>query len=238
MRILKKLKFFLIGTLFLPFILSGQKIVKEFTPTTFTSGQLSELKNEFGTNKIIPKEYEPQILIALSYFPELKNSAIEFRIKKTKTPLASRPKIVGLLQGASSRKYIITISEQSNALLEPILLKNLAFNAQIGVLGHELSHVSDYCTKGFRKLSNLLLIEIFSKKQVDQFEGRTDLICIQHGLGYQLLDWSKSVRQKLKKEYWRGANNSESRASKERYLNPETILHYIHTTSIYNRVED
>lgn len=55
--------------------------------------------------------------------------------------------------------------------------------------------------KGFSKMSNLLFIEIFSKKQVDKFENRTDHICINHGLGFQLLDWSKSVRQNLKIDY-------------------------------------
>lgn len=83
-------------------------------------------------------------------------------------------------------------------------------------------------------MSNLLLIEIFSKKQVDEFESRTDLICIHHGLGYQLLDWSTSVRENLKIENWRGANNIEFKAKKERYLNPDSIIHEIKILSIYN----
>ncbi|TEB40289.1 hypothetical protein D0809_31370, partial [Flavobacterium circumlabens] len=91
--------------------------------------------------------------------------------------------------------------------LKPILLENLSFNAQIGVLGHELSHVSDYSTKGFGKMMNLLRIELLSKDKVDAFESQTDLYCIEHGLGYQLLDWSKSVRENIKLDFWRGANN-------------------------------
>ncbi len=113
------------------------------------------------------------------------------------------------------------------------MFKNLNFNAQIGVLGHELSHISDYTYKGFGKMSNLLLIEIFSKKQVDLFESRTDLICIHHGLGYQLLDWSTSVRINLNIENWRGANNIEFKAKKERYLNPETISEIMKSLSTY-----
>lgn len=178
--------------------------------------------------------YETQILIALSYFPELKNTTIEFRLKKAKTPLSSRPNLIGIFQSAKKRKYIITISKATNSILEPILFKNLNFNAQIGVLGHELSHVSDYMTKNFSEMSNLLFIQIFSKKQVDKFESRTDRICIDHDLGYQLLDWSKSVREKLKIDYWRGANNIQFKPKKERYLNPETILETIKTSTIYN----
>jgi hypothetical protein len=238
MRVENTLKFFMNCIVLVPFILSAQKIVKEFSSTNFNTEQLKELKNEFGTNKIFPAVYEPQILIALSYFPELKNITIEFRLKKTNTPLSSKPKLFGLLQSAKNRRYIVTISEATNSRLEPILFKNLNFNAQVGVLGHELSHVSDYMTKGFGKMSNLLLIEIFSKKQVDSFESRTDLICIYHGLGYQLLEWSKSVRQNLKIEYWCGADNLQYMTKKERYLNPETIVKAIESLSIYNQLNN
>ena len=61
-------------------------------------------------------------------------------------------------------------------------------------------------------MCNLLGIEFFSKCQVDKFESRTDLICINHGLGYQLLDWSKSIRENLKVVNWRGAENIDSKS--------------------------
>lgn len=214
---------------------NAQEIVKTFFSNTYSGEKLQQLKAEFAANKIIPNVYESQILIALSYFPELKNTTIEFRLKKTNTPLSSRPKFFGLFQSAKSRKYIITISEATNSRLEPILFKNLNFNAQVGVLGHELSHVSDYMSKGFSKMTNLLWIEIFSKKQVDKFETRTDHICINHGLGYQLLDWSSSVRRNLKIEYWRGADNLKYMTKKERYLNPETIEQVLKDNQLYNQ---
>lgn len=215
---------------------SAQEIVKQFTKESYSNQKLQDLKKEFGKNKIIPTICESQILIALSYFPELKDTNIEFRLKKNNTPLSSRPNLLGLLQSSKKRKYIITISEATNSMLEPILLKNLNFNAQIGVLGHELSHVSDYMSKGFGKMANLLWIEIFSKKQVDKFETRTDHICINHGLGYQLLDWSSSVRKNLNIEYWRGADNLQYMTKKERYLNPETIIKVLKSKALYNEV--
>lgn len=218
----------------IPTHINAQEIIKQFSSDTLSNEKMEELKKLYTFNKVIPHEYEKQIIIALSYFPELKNTTIEFILKNTNTPLSSKPKLFGLLQSAKSRKYIITISEESNSKLEPILFKNLNFNAQIGVLGHELSHVSDYITKGFSKMSNLLLIQIFSKKQVDRFEYRTDHICINHGLGFQLLDWSTSIRQKLKIDYWRGADNLQYITKKERYLNPETILKKIKTLQIYD----
>jgi hypothetical protein len=233
MVLLDKFKSICLLIAFISLPINAKEIVKNFSSNTYSKEKLNEIKKEFGTNKIIPTAYESQILIALSYFPELKKTTIEFRLRKTNTPLSSKPKLLGLLQSAKKRKYIITISEATNSRLEPILFKNLNFNAQVGVLGHELSHVSDYMSKGFSKMTNLLLIEIFSKKQVDKFETRTDHICINHGLGYQLLDWSKSVRKNLKIDYWRGADNLQYMTKKERYLNPETIINTMKSLTMY-----
>ncbi len=187
--------------------LGAQNTTRRFFADSITNQKIMTLKHEFGAKKTFIKEYEAQILTALSYYPELKNVEIIFRLKKTNTPLTSKPSFVSLFRAAKNRKYIVTISEQTNPYLEPILFKNLNFNAQIGVLGHELSHISNYIHKGFGKMFHIIEIEIFSKKQVDSFEYNTDLTCISHGLGYQLLDWSLSVRQNLGKENWRGANN-------------------------------
>lgn len=94
---------------------------------------MEELKSVYTTNKAIPAIYEKQILIALSYFPEFKNTTIEFRLKKTNTPLSSKPNLFGLFQSAKKRKYVLTISQATNSKLEPILFENLNFYSQIGV---------------------------------------------------------------------------------------------------------
>lgn len=229
MRIL--LSFFI--TVFLTSRVPAQTVVKVIDPTNYSNKVLSAIREEYGKNKEIPKIFEQQILIALSYFPELKDTHIEFRVKKANSPLSARPKVIGLFTSAKKRKYVITISESADPKLESILFNNLSFNAQIGVLGHELSHISDYSTKGFAKMCNLLFIELFSKKEVDKFESRTDLICISHGLGYQLFDWSFSVRQNLNTDYWRGASNINCTKRTERYLNPSTINNILLNNPLY-----
>ena len=90
--------------LFLSVHLTAQKVMKEFTGETFSIQELQELKTQFAKNKIIPEKYETQILIALSYFPELKDTSIEFKLQKTNTPLSSRPSFFGLLQSSKKRK--------------------------------------------------------------------------------------------------------------------------------------
>lgn len=213
--------------------LKAQEIVKTFDQNSFTIDEITNLKTKFGNHKTLIEDYEKQLLIALSYFPELKDIKVKFRLKNRKTPLTTKPTLFSMLCSSKKRTYVITISKKSTDYLENITFKNLRFNAQIGVLGHELSHVSDYINKGFGKMSHIAFIEIFSKKEVDKFEFNTDWNCINHGMGYQLLDWSTNVRQNLKIDNWRGTVNLTADEKSERYMNPSTIKDIISTHPLY-----
>ena len=186
--------------------LQAQVVVKEFYPYSLSDTSFFELKNKYGNKKSLPKPFEKQAIIALSYFPELTDRKIKFRVKNKITPLASRPSFLGMFQTAKKRTYIVSISKKSISFLNAIILHNLNYNAQIGVLGHELSHVSDFNNKSFGGMCKVILGHL-SSKYVDRFEFNTDKICIDHGLGYQLLSWSNNVRENLKTSSWRGADD-------------------------------
>jgi hypothetical protein len=198
--------------------LLSQHIVKTFHKD---SAALYLKDTDTAKYKIIPEMFKDVIRIALLYYPELSATRIEFRIKKAKAPLAARPTIGGILRRPSKRKYIITISNKTTDKTSPIRLKNLGFNAQVGVIGHELAHISQYNSKRFFYFIGLA-IQHLSGRSMDKFENQTDRRCIEHGLGYQLLSWSEEVRKRLSRESWAGVNNSGRK--RERYMNPGTII--------------
>jgi len=80
---------------------------------------------------------------------------------------------------------------------------------------------------------HVISIEIFSKKRVNDFEYNTDLNCINHGLGYQLLDWSINVRKNLGSVNWLGAVNLTANEKSERYMNPSTIIEILNNHPLY-----
>jgi hypothetical protein len=223
------------GIIFLAITFScihAQKPVKEFIRSTFTQADSLRLAKEYGNNKQLPEKFALQALIALSYFPELKNTYIKFVVKPAYSLLQTRPAGHGILN-RNTRRFTITISDSSYWKLEPIMLDPMNFNAQIGVIGHELSHVSDFKRRSFINLA-ISGIRHISSKYIDRFEYRTDSLCIAHGLGYQLLAWSRFVRTTLHTDNYDGADNIDKPMMHERYMNPVTITGHIKKMAIYN----
>jgi hypothetical protein len=208
---------------------------KNFNPDSLSENYFTELKKEFGNNKDYPPQFEKQILIALSYYPELKNSPILFRIRKRHGGLNTRATWPGIFELPRKRHFVITISDSTEEMLMSMLFKNLPFNAQVGVMGHELAHAADFFTMTTKQII-LHALKNVSAKYIDRFEYNTDAICIAHGLGYQLLEWSSYVRKKMNRETWRGPDYIHRPMTKERYMNPDTIIKRIEANPIYQNV--
>ncbi len=169
----------------------------------------------YGQRKTIPVLYEKQILIALNFFPELQHDKIIFRVKHTYTSLCSKPNLVSVLRNSKHRTYLVTISDTTDKVLTLILFKNLHFNAQVGVIGHEIGHAFDFSQKNTFGLVRIGLGNL-SQKFLDRFKYRTDNICIAHVSGYQLLSWSIYVWKILMNENWNRADSIHQLMKRER----------------------
>ena len=199
----------------------------------YDSAEYAQIQQDFGRHKQIPAIYRNQILIALSHFPELKKTHIRIRVKHAYSPLKTTFSKGSAFTLFFSKKFIITISDSSIDLLSPILYKQLDFNAQVGVIGHELSHVADFSAKGFFGLVGMGL-GFMSSRYIDQLEYKTDSICIAHGLGHYLLAWSQFVRNALHSKNYDGADNIKKPMNRERYMNPLTIIKRIEADPQYH----
>jgi len=229
--LLKLFNCFVIGFLFYtPLNSYSQNSIEAFKKDSLSTilPEVSPLKN-----KIIPSQFDTIVKIAFLYFPELEKVSIKIRVKNQASPLNARPNIFALFRKAAKRKYIITISNNTNSKFSSILLSNLSFNSQIGVIGHELSHISDYNQRNGLFCCKLMLMHL-SKKTMDRFEYNTDMLCIKHGLGYQLLSWSKEVRVKLNLTQWKGIKRL-NKQGRERYMNPGSIVSAMAKIKIYNK---
>lgn len=221
---------------FVSFIAQSQSIRKSFLQESFDSCYFANLQKEYGKGKKLPIGFEKQALLALSYYPELKDTKIDFRTRKKNSPLMVRPTVgSAIFRSAKKRRYIVFISSHSSHA-DSILMKNLPLDAQIGVLGHELAHIAFFNKKGRWGMMKVALGN-FSRSYLDRIEFETDRSAIEHGLGWQLLSWSEYVRIKLRLERWRGADeyiHGKASRPRARYMNPETIRTVIAESPVYH----
>jgi hypothetical protein len=211
--------------LFIVFIfLLSNSLNAQITPQKIINAEFisAHFNDSLMVNKSMDSLFMPQIKGALLFYPELKNKKIKFRIKNVKSPLAARPTFWAIFQKPENRTYLITISKKTSERFSPILLKNLSFNAQVGVLGHELSHIAFYNKQKGGYFIRLVFMQL-NTRAMDNFENDTDKRCIEHGLGYQLLAWSTEVREKLNIENWKGVDD-KGVLERERYMSPNSIL--------------
>ncbi|HXA02439.1 MAG TPA: hypothetical protein VNW99_10655 [Cytophagaceae bacterium] len=218
----------------------AQLVTKEFKAPDLDALKVSTLQKEFGSKKMIPAAYEKQALLALSFYPELKEIHIEFREMKMKSTLKAFPTPgSSVFRSAGKRTYVVAICTQYKQGMSPITFDKLPFNAQVGILGHELAHISYFVKKSRLGMLSIALVNI-SKTRTDRFEYMTDGIAIAHGLGWQLLDWSEFIRKTLNIKSYRGIQyylkmkeKSRTPSDQEKYMNPETIRKFIAGNPIY-----
>lgn len=199
---------------------------------SFLNAAYSSLTTQFGENKVLPLGYEKQILFALSYFPELAKTHITFKIKKGKNGIIStRPFNSSILKKSSNRSYIVIINDSSNGRAMPTWL-NADINGQIGILGHELSHIIYFSKQTGLGLLGLGVAHI-SKKYMDGFENKTDSVDIERGLGYQLIAWNLYLRNSFANINPMFLKKMGNPGKRERYMSIEHIKQVMANSKTY-----
>ncbi len=188
--------------------------------------KLDSLRAEYGANKTgMSEKYELPILIALSYYPELKNTHIEFRETKIKTSMNAQPTLGSILfRKKANWRFVVRINNlQKDSMVQ---VAKVPFNALIGVFGHEFYHFMDYKTE---KAGHFLgfLFKYTTQKGKKEVEFYTDLGTIKRGLGWQCYDFEHYVQHEsnatMKYKKWKAKT----------YLSAEQILEEMKKLDIY-----
>lgn len=159
---------------------------KFYLQKEFFEGKLSELKEQFGNKKTIPLELELECLTALSFYPELKNTPIEFRLGAITTTMLARPELNFIFKSKEKRKYVVIISYPDNKKTN-LDWKNLSFNSLVGWIGHELAHIL-YCTQRKNAAVVFTGLKLFWPSFKRNYERQTDQCTIEHNLGFALYE--------------------------------------------------
>lgn len=177
--------------------------------------------------KIIPNIIKEQVNKALSFYPELNEVAIEFKIKKNikKSTMQAQPKWNFLWKSRKNRSYIILISNKFKIEAKEFNTLDIPSDVFIGWIGHELGHIMDYEN---RSKLNMILFGIkylISQKSIKKAERTADTFAIKHGMVKYILATKDFILN----------NASIAQKYKARiikfYLSPEEIMELVEEKS-------
>ena len=206
--------FFIFFLIKFPGDLLAQPFIADSLPAHYN---IDSLKKIYGIKKKLLHEYELQTLIALSYYPELRNEHITFKYAPINGTAQTTVTFASIFRYLNKR-YIILINDDVHET--GLLLSDAPFDAQVAVLGHEFAHVADFKTRSFFDMVWWGLGYLVGKKRT-RIENRTDKSTILHGLGWPLYHWSDFALNYSK------ATDHYKRVRAAKYMHPGEILEYM-----------
>ena len=153
------------------------------------NGQVSTELLEFGNNKKIPPSIEKNVLTALSFYPELRDTRIQFVFKKKikYSVMQAQPLFGSLLRKRKDRRYRIKISEQFKLINSTMPIIQIPDSVMIGWIGHELGHILDYTQKKNGEMISFGYRYYFSSAFVKKAEMMADSLAVERGMGHYIV---------------------------------------------------
>ena len=150
-----------------------------------TNGQDGSELLLFGQNKQIPAVIEKNVLNALSFYPELKNTTISFIFKTDirTSVMQAQPVPTTLLGKRKNRRYRINISEYFKLINSQIPIEKIPDEVMIGWIGHELGHILDYEGMSNGGMVSFGYRYYFSPSFLKHAEMVADSLAVERGMG-------------------------------------------------------
>lgn len=169
---------------------------------------------------ITPQIIKKEALIALSYYPQLKDTEIEFRLKDNikKSTMQAQPVFGSLLRSKKKRKYLVLISKKFKISGKEFKTTDVDSDILIGWLGHELGHILDYQNRSSLNLMWFGIKYSLSDNYIKEAERAADSYAVNSGMANYILKTKKFI-----------LNNAEidedyKARIKKYYLSPEEIM--------------
>jgi hypothetical protein len=175
---------------------------------------------DFLNNKVIPESILKEVTYALSHFPELADTPIEFKFKSNikRSFMQAQPRFFDIFKNKKRRSYYIMISESVTIEDEVFTVAEVPTDVLIGWIGHELGHIMDYRERSGLNMVVFGIRYLFSKGFIKEAERAADTYAVNHGMGKYILATKDFILN----------HASLSEAYKNRikrlYLSPEEIM--------------
>lgn len=201
----------------------GPSVVKQFSDS-------ANRVIGIDSNSLLKKQFN----YILKFYPKMlvKTIRIEFNMKEDVVKV--KPKFSSIFKMPSHRIYTIYFSKGTKSTLDSVLLENLSFNSQLGLLATQVSVIEDLSTGGFFNFLGWYFKHT-SHKSMKKIRSVAERRTLELGLGYQLLALNKELNEKLKIDNWTTTKGYANYMHhyKNREMKPQTILNLMTDLPVY-----
>jgi hypothetical protein len=136
-------------------------------------------------HKTMPVILKNEIIAALSYYPDLKETPIDFVFdpNTSRSVMLSQPVISSFPKGQKNRRYVIKINPQLKLVHSTLPIQEIPKDFLIGWFGHELGHVKDYTTMNNWEMVLFGAEYVCSVEFLMKAERTADTYAVNHGMG-------------------------------------------------------
>ncbi len=175
------------------------------------------------TNKIIPEAIRLATVEALSHYPELSTTEIEFRFEDEiiNSFMQAQPRVSTIFKLRKKRGYIIKITRKMEIDSVDIPIEEIPYEVLLGWLGHELGHIADYSKKSGASMVWFGFTYLCFDKSKVKAERRADIEALKHGMAHEIIATKNFILD----------NTSLPMVYKDRirkyYISPEQVLELV-----------
>lgn len=150
-----------------------------------TRAQTEPALLQYSHNKQIPPSIRQNVLKALSYYPELKDTPINFLFKSAlnSSVMQAQPVYSSLLGRKKNRLYRINISSEFRLIQSHLPIMSIPDEVMIGWIGHELGHILDYEGRSNTDMIAFGYKYLFRSSFVKHAEMLADSYAVERGMG-------------------------------------------------------
>ena len=140
-------------------------------------------------NKQIPPVIKQHVLQALSFYPELKETVINFIFKRNirSSVMQAQPVFSTLLHQRKNRRYRINISTHFRLIDFDMPITQIPEEVMIGWIAHELGHIMDYEHRSNGGIALFGYRYLLSPAYVKEAERVADTYAVERGLGKYII---------------------------------------------------
>ena len=171
----------------------------------------------------IPISIKENVETALLFYPQLENTAIEFKFKKNikKSTMQAQPKFASFFRSRKNRSYVILISETFKIADKKFSTRDIPDDIFIGWIGHELGHITDYQERSNLNLITFGINYLFSESSIVNAERAADSFAVAHGMESYILKTKNFILNHAE------ITQSYKDRIKKYYLSPEEIMELV-----------